>query len=268
MIGLLEQPLESELKEQTTDVNAIDAHGKTALAWASARKDLSTLRILLNAGADPNIFDVERYTPLFHAVEAPDLQCVALLLDYGSDPHFTDARGATAFHRACGANNDPSLLAAFISAGININLAKGRSGDAGLAGASQEGRLKNVRYLLDAGASPNIINAAGETAVFMAIHHNRPEILKALLEAGADPTIRNHKNQTILHSAARLGRLQVLSILQDFHYQAIDPMAKDDTGMSAKEYFAERMKTVDVDQETQEAFRGLMQVALMRYHMA
>ena len=251
VVGLLERSLELELKDHTININAIDAHGKTALAWASARKDRATI---LETGADPNIADSERYTPLFHVVEAPDSQCVALLLHHGSDPRFTDALGVIAFHRACEADDDPLLLKPLISAGMDINLAQGRSGDAGIASASREGRLQNVRYLLNHRANPNIINAAGETAIFMAIHHNRPQILEALLQAGANPIIRNRKNQSILHSAARLGKLEVSVILQDVDYQSIDPTVKDDNGMTGNEHFAERKKIVDVDQKHKKLF--------------
>lgn len=265
VVGLLDRPLALEIKDRIVDIDAVDAHGKTAVAWVAARKERATLQTLLEAGANPDIIDNERYTAIFHAAEAPDPGCVSLLLEHRSNPNHMDALGATAFHRACEADNDPCLLEPFITGGININLHQGRSGDTGVAGASREGRLSNVCYLLDKKANPNVVNAAGETAIFMAIHHNRPKILERLLHTGASPNICNRKGQSILHSAARLGKPDVLMILQDIDYGDIDPELEDDNKMKAVDYFAERQKIVNVDPEVQRAFRELMKIANAKY---
>lgn len=77
----------------TGTLNDQDLQGYTSLAWAAARDDVQTTKVLLQHGADPNIQDVLGRTPIFHNVTTRECKCVNLLLQHGADPNIIDGRG-------------------------------------------------------------------------------------------------------------------------------------------------------------------------------
>src|SRR5581483_3215398 len=63
------QPEVKALLGRHADVNAVDANGATALAWAAMRDNLAVAALLLKAKADPNLGDVSAITPLRIAID-------------------------------------------------------------------------------------------------------------------------------------------------------------------------------------------------------
>ena len=128
------------------DIN-VKLRGDTALFLACKSGDLKTIKILIQAGADPNIFcanaepeferdgcrgvapsDEERprFTPL-HILcregvrtENPNLEpsnCVTALIQAGADIHLKSPDGSTALHYAC--NSRANLIKPLIEAGAD-----------------------------------------------------------------------------------------------------------------------------------------------------
>jgi ankyrin repeat protein len=58
--------------------------------------------------------------------------------------------------------------------------------DTALTGAANGGHADIVRLLLDRGANPNLANAQGRTALFYATVHRNTQIEQTLLKAGAE----------------------------------------------------------------------------------
>lgn len=71
----------------------------TSAAW-SARKQVATIRCLLEAGARINAQDKNGATPLHRAVRTRGADAVKCLLGSGSDPLIRNKPGSTAFHLA------------------------------------------------------------------------------------------------------------------------------------------------------------------------
>ena len=65
-------------------VNATQADGATALAWAAANSDLAMVKQLLAAGADPDKANDYGVTPLAHAKRRGSKRMVELLEAAGS----------------------------------------------------------------------------------------------------------------------------------------------------------------------------------------
>ena len=72
----------------------------TALQWATMGDYTTTVKILLDKGADPNIGDIEGKTPLFRAVENCNVELVRLLLDRGANINAIDEERWTTLHYA------------------------------------------------------------------------------------------------------------------------------------------------------------------------
>lgn len=81
------------LKEATTDVNATDMWGRTALMYAAQGCDSTIVELILLHGADGNLEDMYGETALIKACKSENLQTCTVLIQ----------RGCKIFHRnRCG----------------------------------------------------------------------------------------------------------------------------------------------------------------------
>ncbi len=127
-------------------VNSQAVNGWTALALAAAKGYVPVINQLLGAGADPNLSDIFGWTPLMHAVEQERRDAVAVLLRQPQiNLDFRNVDGVTALHRA-----------------------------------AAQGFSEISRMLVRAGASPNLPDQTGRTALDYAREAGQPEILKDL----------------------------------------------------------------------------------------
>lgn len=74
--------------------------------------------------------------------------------------------------------------------------------DTSLRLAAREGRLKEMRRLIGAGADPNGTGSFGESALQYAARYNRIDAAELLLKHGADPDLRDSSWTTALMKAA------------------------------------------------------------------
>jgi ankyrin repeat protein len=86
-------------------LNQTDDGGHTPLLWAVLQKDLTSLTILLNAGANPNLvlanlFGFTPITPLMAAANSGFIEGVKALLNAKADISIKDKRGKTALDYA------------------------------------------------------------------------------------------------------------------------------------------------------------------------
>ena len=76
-------------------LEAKDQQGYTALARAAKNGHLTTLKILINAGAKVNVFPEGR-SVLMHVVEKNNMLLSQIIIAAGADVNFSDAEGDTA----------------------------------------------------------------------------------------------------------------------------------------------------------------------------
>src|SRR5262249_6297288 len=143
------------LIQQHADVNARQADGTTAPAWAVQWDDLETAVMLIRAGADVNLANDLGVTPLMLACVNANADVAAKLFEASADPNLTRATGETA-----------------------------------LMLASRAGSARIVKLLLTHGASPNAKTTAGDTALMFAAAERHSDVARLLVDAGADINAR------------------------------------------------------------------------------
>lgn len=147
------------LLEKGININAQDAHGKTALAICTQYGCEVLVRLLLDKGADPNVRDHNQTTALHVAVQPWSQRLVGMLLENGADVHAQDADARTVVHLA--AMKDASAaLRLFLKQGADINIRDNR-GQTALHLAALYGGKKVLRLLLDMGADIEVRDNLG-----------------------------------------------------------------------------------------------------------
>ncbi|HES58350.1 MAG TPA: hypothetical protein ENO21_02860, partial [Firmicutes bacterium] len=159
--------------------------GGTALHWAT---DYESARALIDAGADINARSDDGRTPLMHAVQTSqslrrgDTGVVQLLIDSGADLDLQDDRGSAAVHEAVGIGPDVSN--------------------------------QPLRQILEAGATPDLVNELGFTPLWWAVAMGNQDAVKLLLEHGADPNFTSEWGGTAMLAAAQAGDDELMELLR------------------------------------------------------
>jgi ankyrin repeat protein len=173
----------------------------SALITAAAAGDLNQVKELLVAGADVNVKGGDGRTPLMEACYAGNTQIVRLLLDKGANVGLKKNDGATAFSFAQGGNSQ-EIIQMLDQVGQ-------------LLSASGKGDVKEVRALIDKGASVNARGEDGRTALMEAAYGGHTEVVKLLLEKGADVTPVKDDGATALSLTQGASHRDIQQMLMD-----------------------------------------------------
>ncbi len=227
LLGLLGLAWPALIQAQT-DVNALGRTGQPLLIEAAQKRDVSTVRRLLDQGADVQLKDSNGRTALHYAsggkkYTAPGYQTdddclpeefaqytqiVTMLLEAGAKIETRDNYGFTALMFAAEAQyaTNTKLL---LQAGAEIN-ALSTNGDSALLLAAQKRRVSNQTVLLAFGASPNIVNQQGGTAFLEASWSGSTpvDIIQLYLRAGANLNQRDSKGLSVLMGVVTSWRFQ------------------------------------------------------------
>jgi ankyrin repeat protein len=145
------------LLDSHADVNAPEADGTTALAWAVRLDDRALVDRLLRAGANVNAANRYGITPLYMA-------CV---------------------------NGDPAMIEKLLQAGANAN-AIGTEGETPLMTVARGGSVGAAKVLLAHGAQVNASEPVhGQTPLMWAAGQSHPEMMQELTAHGADVNARS-----------------------------------------------------------------------------
>ena len=204
------------LIKQGAPVNAMDATGETALAWAVMNSDSRLAATLLDARADPNIADASGVTPIMVAIQNGQVQLVKLLLDKGANANVARMTGETALMLAVRASS-AEMVAMLLEHGADVNARELQFGQTALMWAAGQPEVTKVLLAHGADVKPatkswtvNVVNytpttatvgvtgipwnndgtyatkVGGLTALIFAAQHDDLETAKMLLDAGAD----------------------------------------------------------------------------------
>ena len=240
------------LDKQRVPIDREDIDGSTALHWASARGGEigeELVSMLVKRGANPNKTDNEGLTPLHIASNNGNLPAVKMLtlnyadvnasdVDNTDDEDFPDARSSeskrssrvaaagsslyiasrgTPLHVACAAQRvhilKHMLTEDHVRERLSIDTTKGPHGSTPLHIASRCGYMEIVELLITAGASVDVPDELGETALFRSVEGGHLSIMKLLLDSGADVRVKNKAGLTALHLAACFGRMKMFDSL-------------------------------------------------------
>ena len=145
------------LKEAPAEVNAPQADGATALAWAVHKDDLETASLLIDAGADVNAGNIYGVTPLSLACTNRNTLLVEMLLKAGADPNSPQVTGETPL-MSCVRTGSTAGAKALLLYGADANAKDNERGQTALMWAA-EGRPAIVQMLVEHGASLNARSA-------------------------------------------------------------------------------------------------------------
>lgn len=229
------------------DVNNVDVTGLTPLMLAAKTRDLTTIQLLLNAGARTSINAKDKtgqaallYATADYYGSAPEI--VKTLVAAGADVNVADGRSQTPLILAAFGHYDssPETVKTLIAAGANVNAVDASKRTALMLASSVKEYKRVIDTLLASGAKA-FINAKdedGRTALMYAAYGNREtniNILETLIAAGAGVKVVDKRGVTPLMSAAETDILAGLTILLKNGARAsID--AKDKDGQTALMY--------------------------------
>jgi hypothetical protein len=153
--------------------------GYTALHVAAIKKSLPLTRQLLELGAVPNILADRNASVLITAiVQKCPIELLELLATHGADASVCNKDGFGALH-ALAEIDYPEPLAWLLSKGLDIEQ-QTHNGHSPLQIAAALGHVAALKALLEAGADPSALSAAGETARDIAVVEGKNESVTAL----------------------------------------------------------------------------------------
>ena len=123
VLGLSLQDLETEIFRDPSNIDVVDAMGRTTLEWAAARGDDRAVVTLLSFGAEPNVMDDKLNTPLTLASNQGHTSCVRLLLEAGAHPNPVNPSGikfGSPLKCAARNANDPALIKTLLDFDANV----------------------------------------------------------------------------------------------------------------------------------------------------
>lgn len=179
-IAVVRTVLANASSEITTEINATQGDGATALHWAAYWGELEIVDLLLGRGAKADVADDHGITSLWLAA----------------------------------ANNAPDIVGRLLTSGGNANAAHS-SGETALMAASRTGNHAAVRHLLAAGARVDAQERArGQTALMWASAQGHTAIVKALIAAGAGLHQRSRARRQLVNSTGNADYTGVMEVEQ------------------------------------------------------
>jgi ankyrin len=170
----------------------------------------STIAML--AGALSSAVSATTSTDLLQLAERGQAAEISKLLESGVDVDSRLNDGSTVLHWAV-LNDQPDVVNSLLDAGASPVVVN-RNGISPLFLAAQNGDAAIVQSLLDAGADPNTLAENGETILMTAAHTGKPEVVDLLLANGALVDARDPEfQQTALMIAVREGQVEVVDTL-------------------------------------------------------
>jgi ankyrin repeat protein len=179
-------------------LNKKDGQGCTLLYRACCKGNEKVVEWLLNEKADPNIQMISGRTALHAAVTNGYSTLVTRLLEAGADPFQRDKSmgNALPLHLVGTALNSwpnmiehwKKIIMAFINAGVDLNACDDEGNSLLLARCTERYsylHIPLIKFLLEQGANPNLVNKKGLSCLKGALIFNNEELLALLKQFGA-----------------------------------------------------------------------------------
>lgn len=198
---------------------------------AASEGDLAVVRAMVRKGMDPDEADAGGNTALLRAAAAGRQNVVRYLVeDAGADIDQESELGYTPLMNAIG-SGFTNVAHYLIGKGADPDHAASFDGLTPLIMASRTGSLSTMAALLDAGASVNRADKAGNTPLINATLMNHPAAVKGLLDRRADVNaLTNQSRNSALGIACIWGYEEIAEILLD--HGASSDVREATTGMT------------------------------------
>lgn len=164
-----------------------DRNGATALHVASLKNREKSVRLLIERGIDTNDPDTEGETALHKAAYLGNDETVEALVQSNAKTDARDLTGVTALHNAAIKGHVGCLYKLLSPETANL---VDNDGNSPLHFAAARGKTEVVQFFLsnkdDMNIDINMLNAANESPLFLAIKSNNEDLTRELVLEGAD----------------------------------------------------------------------------------
>ena len=209
------------------DVKVKNQFGTSALTEAAIIGSGPIINALLKAGADPNTKNPEGETPLMEVARSGKLEAAKLLVEAGADVNIKEQFGGQTALMWAAAQSQAEMVKFLASTGADLN-ARGvirqwerkviteprpkdlnKGGYTPLLYAAREGCVACARYLVEAGADPDLEDPDRVTPLNMALLNMHFEVAAYLIQAGADVDKWDLYGRSPVYMAADVSTLPV-----------------------------------------------------------
>lgn len=179
------------LLKHGVDPNYRNAAGGSPLVLAIQRGHFDLVRFLLAHGADLLLECAWGQFPVLHAVYRGRVEILKVLLDHLEQSHPAESKDQMqqALAAAAGRNDRIEIIPILLARGADINCQASRLRPLDLlplCRAVNSRNLDMVRFLLENGADPNIVESDGEGPLSEASGTNNIQLLRFLVDYGVD----------------------------------------------------------------------------------
>lgn len=191
----------------------------TALHFAAYHDHVTTMKLLLEHGAQINAHTSNKWVALHICADRGQPEAIQLLIQNKADVNARNDQNNTPLHlvaqRALTGNEQVQLLKLFVDNGADLK-ARNENGRIPLHIAVQKGNNEFVEASLSIDKTlVSIVDKSGYTPLHIAVHHGRKRCAKVLLDLGADANARSNKGRTPLGLAKRNEHAECEQLLID-----------------------------------------------------
>lgn len=202
------------LIEQGADINDCDnQNGITPLHCAVYQGNEEMTEMLIDSQANVNATCKSGRTVLHLAAEQGHRRLIRLLLHRRVNSRTADQEGATALQLAVGTAYDEAIVPLLIKSRFDMDVQNTVTGNTALHLAVELKRPRILAFLLEKGASMNVLSRDGLTALQLACKLDNCEAVSLLLERGAQLETRSSHGTTALQLAASMGHWVAFDLL-------------------------------------------------------
>ncbi|WP_235933865.1 ankyrin repeat domain-containing protein [Agromyces humi] len=186
------------------------------LLAAAASGDAATVDLAVRAGADLEARDAHLRTALLLAAAEDHVEAAKVLVAAGADPDALDDRSDTPW-LVTGVTGSVAMAEVLLAANPDLTI-RNRFGGISIIPAAERGHVEYLRRVLQTGIDVNHVNDLGWTALLEAVilgdgGLRHQQVVRVLLEAGADAAIADREGVTPLEHARSRGYSEIATLL-------------------------------------------------------